>query len=60
MLDILLGLNISPDLCFSEQSVDGTEDVWFINYYSPHCGHCHDLSPVVSNKLLLSSMWPLS
>jgi hypothetical protein len=37
MLDILLGLNISPDLCFSEQSVDGTEDVWFINYYSPHC-----------------------
>jgi thiol-disulfide isomerase/thioredoxin len=31
-----------------------------INYYSLHCGHCHDLAPVVSNKLLLSLLWPLS
>jgi len=29
-----------------EQSVSGTEDVWFINFYSPHCSHCHTLAPV--------------
>jgi hypothetical protein len=23
-------------------------------------GHCHDLAPVVSSKLLLSLLWPLS
>lgn len=28
-----------------EQSVDGTEDIWFINFYSPHCSHCHELAP---------------
>ncbi|XP_067687759.1 dnaJ homolog subfamily C member 10-like [Haliotis asinina] len=28
-----------------EQSVEGTGDIWFINYYSPHCSHCHDLAP---------------
>jgi DnaJ family protein C protein 10 len=27
-----------------EQSVDGTEDVWFINFYSPRCSHCHELA----------------
>lgn len=28
-----------------EQAVEGTNDVWFINYYSPHCSHCHILAP---------------
>lgn len=28
-----------------EQSVEGTDDVWFVNFYSPHCSHCHTLAP---------------
>ncbi|CAF0927093.1 unnamed protein product [Adineta steineri] len=28
------------------QSVDGSQDVWFINFYSAQCSHCHDLAPV--------------
>ncbi|KAI0227084.1 DnaJ-like subfamily C member 10 [Lamellibrachia satsuma] len=28
-----------------EQSVENTDDIWFINYYSTHCSHCHDLAP---------------
>ncbi|CAF0886173.1 unnamed protein product [Didymodactylos carnosus] len=28
------------------QSIDGTQDIWFINYYSAQCGHCHELAPV--------------
>lgn len=39
--------------CFAEQSVDGTEDIWFINFYSPHCSHCHELAPTVSNLFTL-------
>lgn len=28
-----------------EVSVEGTDDVWFVNFYSTHCSHCHDLAP---------------
>ena len=28
-----------------EQSVSGSNDIWFINFYSPHCSHCHTLAP---------------
>jgi len=33
---------------YTELSVDGTSDIWFINFYSPRCSHCHELAPVVS------------
>ena len=32
-------------------SVAGTEDVWFVNFYSPQCSHCHHLAPTVSTRL---------
>ncbi|KAK7501374.1 hypothetical protein BaRGS_00007499 [Batillaria attramentaria] len=28
-----------------EVSVEGADDVWFVNFYSPHCSHCHELAP---------------
>lgn len=31
---------------FSELSVTGSSDVWFINFYHPMCSHCHTLAPV--------------
>ncbi|KAG8229702.1 hypothetical protein J437_LFUL009827 [Ladona fulva] len=28
-----------------EQSVTNSEQLWFINFYSPMCSHCHHLAP---------------
>ena len=31
------------------QFVDGnTDTIWFVNFYSTQCSHCHDLAPIVS------------
>ncbi|XP_035828946.1 dnaJ homolog subfamily C member 10 [Aplysia californica] len=29
----------------NKQSVEGTGEPWFINFYSTYCSHCHDLAP---------------
>ena len=28
-----------------ESAVSGSTDIWFINFYSPHCSHCHTIAP---------------
>ncbi|KAI3379249.1 hypothetical protein SNEBB_008379 [Seison nebaliae] len=28
-----------------EAAVKNSDTIWFINYYSAHCGHCHELAP---------------
>ena len=37
-------------------SVAGTEDVWFVNFYSPQCSHCHHLAPTVSTRLTFNPL----
>lgn len=33
------------------QAVDSSTDtIWFINFYSTQCSHCHDLAPTVTFK----------
>ena len=44
--------NLFSSYFVAEQAVQNTEDIWFINYYSAHCGHCHELAPVVSDGIL--------
>ncbi|KAB7503108.1 DnaJ-like protein subfamily C member 10 [Armadillidium nasatum] len=29
-----------------DQSVLGSDDIWFVNFYHPMCSHCHTLAPV--------------
>lgn len=32
-----------------ERTVLDSSDMWFINFYSPQCSHCHILAPSVSS-----------
>ncbi|KAF0293394.1 DnaJ subfamily C member 10 [Amphibalanus amphitrite] len=36
---------ITLDRTEFEQTVVQADDIWFINFYSPGCSHCHDLAP---------------
>ncbi len=42
----------------SELSVLGSDTVWFVNFYSPYCSHCHTLAPTVSTVLQKSFPFP--
>lgn len=36
---------VTLDSADFQRGVLESHDMWFINFYSPSCGHCHDLAP---------------
>lgn len=34
-------------LSFLIDAAVGSGELWFVNFYSPRCSHCHDLAPTV-------------
>lgn len=39
-----------------DQSVVDSDDLYFVNFYSTFCSHCHDLAPTVSFSPLILTL----